>query len=127
MEAYQPVGRGCQEAAAGPRPAGQGPPIGPRLGAPGDIIEGIVAPSEATFQRVFETARALGEETRFRIYRQLSLSPDPSSVSQLAEVFSLHPNAILHHLPRLEQAGIVERTRDAFFFHYTEVAPARSR
>ncbi|MGQ0651684.1 MAG: MBL fold metallo-hydrolase [Betaproteobacteria bacterium] len=30
------------------------------------------------------------------------------------------------HFPS-PSAGIVERTRDAFFFHYTEVAPARSR
>jgi predicted ArsR family transcriptional regulator len=66
-----------------------------------------VAPSEATYERVFETARALGEETRFRIYRQLSLSPDPVSVSELARAFSLHENAIRPHLSRLEQAGLV--------------------
>jgi predicted ArsR family transcriptional regulator len=66
-----------------------------------------VAPTEATFQRVFETARALGEETRFRIYRQLGLSPVPISVSELAEVFSVHPNAVRQHLARLEQAGLV--------------------
>lgn len=68
---------------------------------------GIVAPSEAIFQQVFETARALGEETRFRIYRQLSLSSDPASVSELAEAFSLHPNAVRQHLTRLEHAGLV--------------------
>lgn len=66
-----------------------------------------MAPSEATYERVFETARALGEETRFRIYRQLSLSSDPVSVSDLARAFSLHENAIRQHLSRLEQAGLV--------------------
>ncbi len=59
------------------------------------------------FERVYETARALGEETRFRIYRQLRVSADPVSVTDLAETFSLHPNAIRQHLARLEQAGLV--------------------
>ena len=62
--------------------------------------------SEEAFERAYETARALGEETRFRIYRRLCLSGDPTSVSDLADAFSLHPNAIRQHLARLEQAGL---------------------
>ncbi|MGH2723631.1 MAG: helix-turn-helix transcriptional regulator [Actinomycetota bacterium] len=58
------------------------------------------------FDRLYETARALGEETRFRIYRQLCLSGEPVSVTSLAEAYSLHPNAIRQHLARLEQAGL---------------------
>ena len=71
----------------------------------GSII-GVVVQQDA-FGRVFETARALGEETRFRIYRQLCLSSEPSSVSELAGDFSLHPNAVRQHLARLEHAGLV--------------------
>ena len=64
--------------------------------------------SEETFGRVYETARALGEETRFRIFQQLCReAPAPVSVSELAEGFSLHPNAIRQHLTRLEQAGLI--------------------
>lgn len=64
--------------------------------------------SEETFGRVFETARALGEGTRFRIFRRLCRSgPDPVSVRDLTEGFDLHPNAIRQHLARLEQAGLV--------------------
>lgn len=63
--------------------------------------------SEETFERVFETARALGEGTRFRIFRRLCRSPDPVSVRDLTETFDLHPNAIRQHLARLEQAGLV--------------------
>jgi predicted ArsR family transcriptional regulator len=59
------------------------------------------------FDRLYETARALGEETRFGIYRELCTSPEPISVSALATTFSLHPNAIRQHLARLEQAGLV--------------------
>lgn len=62
---------------------------------------------ENGFERLYETARALGEETRFRIYRHLSVSETPTSVSDLAEAFSLHPNAVRQHLARLEQAGLV--------------------
>ena len=59
------------------------------------------------FDRLYETARALGEETRFRIYRQVCVSGDPVSVRSLAQEFSLHPNAIRQHLGQLEQAGLV--------------------
>jgi predicted ArsR family transcriptional regulator len=58
------------------------------------------------FDRLYATARALGEETRFKIYRQLCLSNGPISVTTLADTFSLHPNAIRQHLGRLEQAGL---------------------
>jgi len=72
------------------------------------MIGGRMDLSEETFERVFETARALGEGTRFRIFRQLCRSaPDPVSVRDLTEVFDLHPNAIRQHLTRLEQAGLV--------------------
>lgn len=62
---------------------------------------------EGAFERVYETARALGEETRFRLFRRLSLSDQPASVGELAKEFSLHPNAVRQHLARLEQAGLV--------------------
>lgn len=64
--------------------------------------------SEETFERVYETARALGEETRFRVYRELCrTAPQAVSVGDLADAFSVHPNAIRQHLSRLEQAGLV--------------------
>jgi predicted ArsR family transcriptional regulator len=59
------------------------------------------------FDRLYETARALGEETRFRIYRQVCLGTEPVSVRSLAQDFSLHPNAIRQHLSRLEHAGLI--------------------
>jgi predicted ArsR family transcriptional regulator len=64
------------------------------------------------FETLFETARALGEETRFRIYRRLSLSGHAESVIELARSFDLHPNAVRQHLARLEQAGLVVSTLD---------------
>jgi predicted ArsR family transcriptional regulator len=64
-----------------------------------------------SFDHLYETARVLGEETRFRVYRAISTSDEPVAVSVLAERFALHPNAIRPHLARLEEAGlIVSRT-----------------
>jgi predicted ArsR family transcriptional regulator len=62
---------------------------------------------ESSFDRLFATARALGEETRFGVYRTVCLADRPVSVGTLADTFSLHPNAIRQHLARLEQAGLV--------------------
>jgi predicted ArsR family transcriptional regulator len=62
---------------------------------------------ESSFDRLFTTARALGEETRFGVYRTLCMADAPVSVGSLADAFSLHPNAIRQHLARLEQAGLV--------------------
>ena len=64
------------------------------------------------FDTLYETARALGEETRFGIYRRLSVSGHPESVTDLARHFGLHPNAIRQHLARLEQAGLVVSSAD---------------
>jgi predicted ArsR family transcriptional regulator len=62
---------------------------------------------ESSFDRLFTTARALGEETRFGVYRRVCTADAPVSVGSLAEMFSLHPNAIRQHLARLEQAGLI--------------------
>jgi predicted ArsR family transcriptional regulator len=59
------------------------------------------------FDRLYQTARALGEETRFRIYRRIWLSTTPLGVSEIADDFSLHPNAVRQHLAHLEQARLV--------------------
>lgn len=68
--------------------------------------------AEDGFDSLFATARALGEETRFRIYRDLCASGRPASVSDLAGRFDLHPNAVRQHLARLEQAGLVVSSLD---------------
>jgi predicted ArsR family transcriptional regulator len=64
------------------------------------------------FDRLYETARALGEETRFKVYRAICVADAPLPVSDLADSFSLHPNAIRQHLARLEQAGLVVSRAD---------------
>ncbi|MBM3675922.1 MAG: helix-turn-helix transcriptional regulator, partial [Actinobacteria bacterium] len=56
----------------------------------------------------FEVCKALGDETRFELYRRLAASPRPLAVSALAEACGLHPNTVRVHLDRMREAGLVE-------------------
>ena len=42
--------------------------------------------------------KALGDDTRFGIYRELTLSPTPLSASEMAERVGLHANTVRPHL-----------------------------
>lgn len=52
-------------------------------------------------------ARALGEPTRYRIFRYLLDASDGADVPELSAVFGLHHNAIRQHLDKLVGAGLV--------------------
>ncbi len=52
--------------------------------------------------------KALGDDTRFAIYRELGLSPSPLSAGDLAQRLTLHPNTVRPHLDRMRDAGLIE-------------------
>ncbi|HEV7864275.1 MAG TPA: helix-turn-helix domain-containing protein [Acidimicrobiia bacterium] len=52
--------------------------------------------------------KALGDDTRFAIYKELGRSPAPCSAAELAERLTLHPNTVRPHLDRMREAGLVE-------------------
>lgn len=52
--------------------------------------------------------KALGDDTRFALYRELGLSSSPRSAGDLAERLGLHPNTIRPHLERMREAGLLE-------------------
>ena len=52
--------------------------------------------------------KALGDDTRFAIYKELGRSPAPLSATDLAERLALHPNTVRPHLDRMREAGLVE-------------------
>lgn len=56
----------------------------------------------------FSVYKALGDDTRFAIYRELALSPASRSATELAEGLGLHPNTVRPHLDRMREAGLVE-------------------
>lgn len=53
-------------------------------------------------------ARALGDPTRFAIFRHIAASHEPTDVATLATKFGLNHNAVRQHLAKLVHAGLVE-------------------
>ena len=52
--------------------------------------------------------KALGDETRFSMYRELADSTRGCSAQELADSLGLHANTVRLHLDRLREAGLVE-------------------
>ena len=52
--------------------------------------------------------KALGDETRYAMYRELSTSTTPLSAQDLADRLGVHANTVRLHLDRLRDAGIVD-------------------
>ena len=52
--------------------------------------------------------QALGDETRYLLYRELAGSPRPLGAPQLAERLGLHANTVRMHLERMREAGLVD-------------------
>jgi predicted ArsR family transcriptional regulator len=57
--------------------------------------------------KALDVHKALADDTRFRLFRQLRLSARPVSVRELSARLGLHPNTLRPHLRRLEDAGLV--------------------
>ena len=55
-----------------------------------------------------EVLKALGDETRYALYRELAGSTAPRSAGDLADDLDLHANTVRLHLERLRDAGLVE-------------------
>ena len=52
--------------------------------------------------------KALGDETRYSMYRELARSTRGCSAQELATALGLHPNTVRLHLDRLREAGLVD-------------------
>jgi predicted ArsR family transcriptional regulator len=52
--------------------------------------------------------KALGDETRFSMYRELATSTRGCSAQELADSLGLHANTVRLHLDRLREAGLVD-------------------
>ena len=65
------------------------------------------APRPQTKQLVQRQARALGDPTRFEIFRFVAEAPEPVRISTLAEHFQFNPSAIRQHLAKLCDARLL--------------------
>lgn len=71
-----------------------------------------MADSEQLARNIGDLAAALGDPTRRGIYMALRQSVEPLTSSQIAELFSIHPNVARHHLDKLSGEGYVRISRD---------------
>src|SRR5205085_11576213 len=55
-----------------------------------------------------EVLKALGDETRYAMYRELVSATVPLSAQDLADRLGLHANTVRLHLERLREAGLVD-------------------
>lgn len=55
---------------------------------------------------------ALAQPTRARLFSVLERLQRPAGTDELAATLELHPNGVRLHLERLQEAGLVERTRE---------------
>jgi predicted ArsR family transcriptional regulator len=53
----------------------------------------------------------LTQRTRARIFSWLAARRGPASTEELATAIELHPNGVRRHLERMQEAGLVERSR----------------
>lgn len=56
---------------------------------------------------VLEISKALGEDTRFAIFCQITAARTPLTVKDLVAHFGMHHSAIRIHLNKLEEAGLI--------------------
>jgi predicted ArsR family transcriptional regulator len=52
--------------------------------------------------------KALGDETRYAMYRELASSTHPLSANDFADRLGIHANTVRLHLERLREAGLVD-------------------
>ncbi len=57
---------------------------------------------------VLAVLKALGDETRFSMYRELATSTRPLTASELSDRLGVHANTVRLHLERMRDAGLVD-------------------
>jgi len=62
---------------------------------------------ELDMSRLGTLGGALGDPTRFSLYRHVVSSPEPLSAGEVAEVFGLHRTVARSHLEKLTEAGLL--------------------
>lgn len=69
-----------------------------------------ICPSAGTVNLIMDRLavfKALGDPTRYAIYRELAGSASPLSVRELADRLDLHPNTVRPHLEQMHEADLI--------------------
>ncbi|KLU62515.1 arsenical resistance operon repressor [Peptococcaceae bacterium CEB3] len=72
--------------------------------------------NEAEIRREVKRYKALGDETRLKMFRVLETGEH--CVCELMEIFRLNQSLVSHHVKILENAGLVQGQRVGKFVYY---------